>query len=288
MVESLERRIRAEIARSDVPRDVVEKDYAIGYVLAGVCAVPDLNSRLVFKGGTALRKAYFKDYRFSEDLDFTALPGSGDLESLMRRAASRAADALQQQGDFEVSMDRFPVRDAHPGGQEAFRFQVRFPWQRRALCSLKVEITMDEPVLAEIMRLPLAHGYDEPLTSIIGCYALDEVVAEKLRALLQTRARLATRGWARPRSRDYYDLWQILCVRRDAVDVAAVARMLPKKCEVRGVSFDGVEDFFDAGVVERARVDWEQGLRRMVAASPDFDRCLSELRQPVSLLVAER
>ena len=70
MVESLERRIRAEIARSDVPRDVVEKDYAIGYVLAGVCAVPDLNSRLVFKGGTALRKAYFKDYRFSEDLDF--------------------------------------------------------------------------------------------------------------------------------------------------------------------------------------------------------------------------
>jgi len=37
------------------------------------------------------------------------------------------------------------------------------------LWSLKVEITMDEPVLAEIVQLPLAHGYDEPLTSIIGC-----------------------------------------------------------------------------------------------------------------------
>jgi len=77
-------------------------------------------------------------------------------------------------------------------------------------------------------------------------------------------------------------------MRRDAVDAAAVARMLPKKCEVRGVSFDAVGDFFDAGVVGRARVDWEQGLPRMVAASPDFDRCLSELRQSVSRLVAER
>jgi len=210
MVEPLERRIRAETSRSGVPRDVVEKDYAIGYVLAGVCAVPDLNSRLVFKGGTALRKAYFKDYRFSADLDFTALPGSGDLESLVQEAAFCAADALQQQGDFAVSMDRYPVRDPHPGGREAFRAHVRFPWQRRALCSLKVEITVDEPVLGEIVQLPLAHGYDEPLSSIIGCYSLDEVVADKLRALLQTRASLATRGWARPRSRDYYDLWQIL------------------------------------------------------------------------------
>lgn len=81
MAESLERRLRAEVARSGVPRDVVEKDYAIGYVLAGVCAVPSVRDRLVFKGGTALRKLYFADYRFSEDLDFTALPGSGDLEA---------------------------------------------------------------------------------------------------------------------------------------------------------------------------------------------------------------
>ncbi len=27
--------------------------------------------RLAFKGGTALKKCYFADYRFSEDLDFT-------------------------------------------------------------------------------------------------------------------------------------------------------------------------------------------------------------------------
>jgi len=30
-----------------------------------------LRDRLFFKGGTALKKCYFPDYRFSEDLDFT-------------------------------------------------------------------------------------------------------------------------------------------------------------------------------------------------------------------------
>ena len=30
-----------------------------------------LRKRLLFKGGTALKKCYFADYRFSEDLDFT-------------------------------------------------------------------------------------------------------------------------------------------------------------------------------------------------------------------------
>lgn len=32
-----------------------------------------LSKNLVFKGGTVLKKAYFEDYRFSEDLDFTLL-----------------------------------------------------------------------------------------------------------------------------------------------------------------------------------------------------------------------
>jgi uncharacterized protein len=32
-----------------------------------------LRSLLAFKGGTAIKKIYFPDYRYSEDLDFTLL-----------------------------------------------------------------------------------------------------------------------------------------------------------------------------------------------------------------------
>lgn len=61
-------------ARAVVVRDQqIEKDYILSWILQGVAKNENLAKALVFKGGTALKKAYFKDYRFSENLDFTLL-----------------------------------------------------------------------------------------------------------------------------------------------------------------------------------------------------------------------
>ena len=54
---------------------MIEKDYVIGWVLWGIGSDPSLSTSWVFKGGTCLRKCYVETYRFSEDLDFTVLPG---------------------------------------------------------------------------------------------------------------------------------------------------------------------------------------------------------------------
>jgi hypothetical protein len=51
--------------------NVVEKDYVLGWILAGIDAHEELAESWVFKGGTCLKKCYFETYRFSEDLDFT-------------------------------------------------------------------------------------------------------------------------------------------------------------------------------------------------------------------------
>jgi hypothetical protein len=53
--------------------NIVEKDYVLGWLLAGIDAHPDLSETWIFKGGTCLKKCYFETYRFSEDLDFTIL-----------------------------------------------------------------------------------------------------------------------------------------------------------------------------------------------------------------------
>ena len=58
-----------------IREDVIEKDYVIGWVLWGIGSDPSLSTSWVFKGGTCLRKCYVETYRFSEDLDFTVLPG---------------------------------------------------------------------------------------------------------------------------------------------------------------------------------------------------------------------
>src|SRR5680860_1362204 len=53
--------------------DVIEKDYALGWMLAAITAAPELSKTWVFKGGTCLRKCFYETYRFSEDLDFTVI-----------------------------------------------------------------------------------------------------------------------------------------------------------------------------------------------------------------------
>ncbi len=53
--------------------DVVEKDCALGWLLAGIANHDALAESWVFKGGTCLKKCFLETYRFSEDLDFTLL-----------------------------------------------------------------------------------------------------------------------------------------------------------------------------------------------------------------------
>jgi predicted nucleotidyltransferase component of viral defense system len=49
----------------------IEKDYILSWILFGIAKHEQLSNTIVFKGGTVLKKVYFEDYRFSEDLDFT-------------------------------------------------------------------------------------------------------------------------------------------------------------------------------------------------------------------------
>jgi len=64
----------AEVARLahrlGVGDRVIEKDYVLSWLLVAI-AESELRSGLAFKGGTALKRCYYPEYRFSEDLDFT-------------------------------------------------------------------------------------------------------------------------------------------------------------------------------------------------------------------------
>ena len=55
-----------------IPVKAIEKDYVLSWILIGI-AKSKISDMVTFKGGTALKKFYFPNYRFSEDLDFTLL-----------------------------------------------------------------------------------------------------------------------------------------------------------------------------------------------------------------------
>lgn len=59
----------------------IEKDYILSWILQGIAQHEPLSTSIVFKGGTVLKKVYFEDYRFSEDLDFTLLDNDASTSS---------------------------------------------------------------------------------------------------------------------------------------------------------------------------------------------------------------
>ena len=274
-------RIQDAVKREGIPQPIIEKDYALSYILAGVASHPALEDALVFKGGTALKKLFFGDYRFSEDLDYSAIdaPKDEQLEEAMREATRKTHRLLSEQGPFSIQLERYLERDPHPHGQEAFTIRVRFPWHPEPLCRIKVEITHDEPVLLRPERRRLMHGYKEPLPFDVCCYRLEEIVAEKLRTLLQTHRKIVMRGWNRPRARDYYDLWRILEAFGDRLQREQIMALLIKKCDHRGVTFKSLDDFFSDELVSETRLHWGANLGPFVSELPDCQNVLDRLQQ---------
>ncbi len=65
---------------------VVEKDYGLGWVLAGIARDVDLARSWLFNCGTCLKQCFFETYRFSEDLDVTVIePAFLDKDVLLTR-----------------------------------------------------------------------------------------------------------------------------------------------------------------------------------------------------------
>ena len=285
-MKPLRRRIRDEADQARLGQLVAERDYAQSYVLLGLVAQPELRETLVLKGGTALRKVHLGGYRFSEDLDFSTVtpPAGPEVERAVRAAAASGQAAARQFGDISMSVTRYEERVPHPGGQDAFVVRVQFPWQREPIVPIKIEITHDEPVLLSAPPLRVLHGYGEPFDVAVRTYALEEIVAEKLRSTRQTQARLAARGWASSRARDFYDLWHL--VRLPArIDWARVSAILPRKCAHRQVRIDSVADVFDPALIGEVRASWDRTLGPFVAEIPDVEFVLEETRALLGALL---
>ena len=271
--------IRSVTRQKHVQQYIVEKDYALTYLLAAIAQVDGLGDNLVLKGGTALKKLYFADYRFSEDLDYsTRTPGPvNQMDTLMESVVQCMGEMLNERGPFQVELEPLLLKQPHPGDQEAYLVRVQFPEQRQALCRLKVEITVDEPILTPVDIRPVLHGFAEEMNVRIPVYSLMEITAEKLRALLQSQARLHERGWGASRvCRDYYDLWNLLQV--PGLKSPDLLPLLAEKCVVRDVTYASPNDFISQDLLDVASAEWAQQLLPFVPDAPPSEDLLPQVQ----------
>ena len=81
----------------------IEKDYILTWILTGVAANEVLCKALAFKGGTVLKKFYFKDYRYSEDLDFT-LVDDGISNEAIQTAFAELFQYVREEANIPLAM----------------------------------------------------------------------------------------------------------------------------------------------------------------------------------------
>jgi predicted nucleotidyltransferase component of viral defense system len=208
---------------------VIEKDYVLGWLLAGIAHHPELTGTWVFKGGTCLRKCYYETFRVSEDLNFTVMSGGPEDPEDLRRVFGEIAVWLREESGIDLVIDdtafrRRENRRGNPTTQG--RIAYRGPNPQPTLPKVKLDITADEVLVDRPVIRPIGHQYgDAPLAvESVLCYSLAELFGEKLRALSE-----------RCRPRDLYD---VIHMHRhpDLIGMArTVSTILARKCAHAGI-----------------------------------------------------
>jgi predicted nucleotidyltransferase component of viral defense system len=249
-----------------IPETVLERDYCLSWLLVGLSRSP-LRSRLAFKGGTALKKCYFWDYRFSEDLDFTLTEETSWEE--IERGFAAAFGETQRASGMEIRLDHLD-RASHENSH-TFYLAYEGPLPSGPGKSVKTDITIRERIVLPLRELPVLRGYDEyrdlPEDARVQVYSLDEVAVEKTVALLDR---------ARNEPRDLYDLWFLTA--NDQVRLPDLLDPVARKLEFRGLALAQVGKEF-AAKEARYRKLWQVRLAAQMAALPDFDTVYRAVRR---------
>jgi predicted nucleotidyltransferase component of viral defense system len=244
---------------------IVEKDYILGWVLAGIYRDPLLGGAWIFKGGTCLKKCFFETYRFSEDLDFTVTDAAQlDAGFLEARFAELGAWLYETTGiELPAEQRRFDIYDNRRGGRSGeARIGYRGPIAPRGgdLPRIKLDLTADELLVLPTVMRPVGHVYsDAPPEGITArCYAFEELFGEKIRALAE-----------RSRPRDLYDVVNLFRHGEFQAAAAVIRDVVRQKCAFKNIGFPR----FEALAVFRDELvaEWGNMLGHQLPALPPVE-----------------
>tara|TARA_R110000868_G_scaffold136272_1_gene349174 strand:- start:5904 stop:6764 length:861 start_codon:yes stop_codon:yes gene_type:complete len=257
----LQREITDKAQEWQVPPDTVDKDYVLGHFLSVFVAY--YKDALVFKGGTCLRKCYIENYRFSEDLDFTALDKSFVLkQKTLETVAKEVTDKTGIQF-FVEPVKPVLFKDQPKGFQVYIKYwganhsknQRPVP-HNRWNTKIKLEVSTDEIMLLATNTLNIMHPYSDSLTGDkqSSCYSINEVVSEKLRALKQ-------RSYTAPR--DFYDLYHLTNDFTEE-DWKNITPIFLKKMTHKNLEYKSPEDLIDEAKLANAARAWKTSVEHQI------------------------
>ncbi|MBX7206648.1 MAG: nucleotidyl transferase AbiEii/AbiGii toxin family protein [Bacteroidia bacterium] len=245
----------------------IEKDYILSWILFGIAKHEQLSETIVFKGGTVLKKVYFEDYRFSEDLDFTLLNSEIPNEQILvwfkeifefiKDEANIPLDSIDN-NEHEDGGINFYVSFIGPLGGQGNNKKV------------KVDISRSEKLVFEPVMNDVFIGYSDLEEHQLLCYSLEEVLVEKMRSVMQ-----------RMQARDFYDIWYLL--EEHGMDADFYVSEFETKCK----SKDLIHADFSKKLDERLpqyKGRWKSSMSEQIKDLPDFDQVEREVQRHLKKL----
>ena len=254
----LQKEINALAGKNKVRDTQIEKDYILTWLLYGISKNTILASALVFKGGTLLKKNYFEDYRFSEDLDFTLLDEAMTNETI--KAEMQLVIAFVKEEANITYQFNEAQSGTHQNGSLYYFLNYIGPLNA-ALASrdLKIDITRDEILEFDVVdRKTFINYSDLPKESfILKCYTLEEVLIEKMTALM-----------GRQEPRDLYDFWYL--TEMEGIMPADYKGEFERKLRNKG---HNPAEIAEKVIAREANLkkDWVRKLENQMNDLPDFD-----------------
>jgi hypothetical protein len=250
-----------------IPESVLERDYCLAWFLVAL-SQEGLGQRLAFKGGTAIKRCYFGDYRFSEDLDFT-LTKETPFKTIRKELDPVFARARNDSG----IVFHYAREDRHShSNSHTFYLGYEGPLPATAAGKeVKVDITIREKIIFPIEGRPVLRGYEEyadlPDGTNLRTYALDEIGVEKAVALMDR---------ARNEPRDLYDAWHL--TERSHIELNHLKGAIEEKLAFRNKKLDDVRGELSAKEARLKKL-WETRLSAQMASLPQFDEVYRSVRR---------
>lgn len=245
----------------------IEKDYILSWILQGVAMHKELSKTIVFKGGTVLKKVYFEDYRFSEDIDFTLLDDSisnqqifgyfNEVFEYVREEANIPLEIIDD-NEYEDGGINFYISYVGPLGGMGTNKRV------------KVDISRSEQLQFEPIIINVFLTYSDQEEHKLLCYTLEEILVEKLRSVMQ-----------RMQARDFYDIWYLLEIHGLEIDFYVNEFIV--KCKSKKVN---PQDFFTKleQRLPQYKARWQKSMKEQIQDLPNFDKVEREVKRHIRKL----
>ena len=245
----------------------IEKDYILSWILQGISQYEELSKVIAFKGGTVLKKVYFEDYRFSEDLDFTLIDDTITNQRIFEWFIE-VFEYIKEEANIPLEIIDNNVHQS--GGINFYISYIGPLGGLGANKKVKVDISRSEQLVFEPVVKNVFIDYTDQEKHQLLCYSLEEVLVEKLRSVMQ-----------RMQARDFYDLWYLLEIHK--IEVSFYITEFKEKCQNKAIN---PTDFYSKleQRLPQYKGRWQKSMADQIKDLPDFETVLREVMRHLKKL----